>query len=222
VPHINPALAPALCTWYRQVYTCCFLLTRHEGSAKQTAMQTFLHLGAEKECFPSLRKAELALFGWLLHNCEDFYYRKLRRIPRQQTLASQLTFPLHADLYALLRQSLPQRIAFALHHVLGCTTEEAAMLMKKPLAVVNALLAGQESSAASMLTALNQLPLTIEDREQMHDDLHLRFTERSVGVENKLRDIRSRFQRFVVILAVAVLILFAFSIYYATKHANGS
>ena len=219
VSHVNSSFAPAFDAWYPQVYTCCFLLTRHEGAARQVAMQIFLHLGAAKESFASPRAAELALFGWLLHNCEDFYYRKLRRLPRRSTLAEQLSFPPGDNLYALLRQPLPRRTAFALHHCLGCTLEESAALMKKSPKAVAALF--DEPSATEMLSELCKLPLTTEDKEQMESDIYLRFSERSVGVENKLRDIRTLFQRLAVVLAVLVLGLFVFSVYYATKYAGG-
>jgi len=219
MPHVNPFLDSTFDLFYEHIYTCCFLFTRHEAAARQVAMQTFLHLGAEKEAFTSPRAAELALFRWLLHNCEDFYYRKLRRLPRRRKLAAQLSFPLSDTLYALLRQSLPRRTAFALHHCLGCTLEETAVLMKKTPAAVTALL--PQSAAADMCAALRTLPIAAGDKAQMSDEIYLRFTERSVGAENKLRNLRTFFGRLVIVLAALVLCLFAYSIYYATKYAGG-
>ena len=215
--HINQALAAAFADRYEQIYTCSFLLTRNEVAAKNATMQTFLHLGAEKQVFPSPRTAELALFGWLLHNCEDFYYRKLRRLPSRRSLAA--SFPVSDRLYAFLRRPLPQRTAFALRHVLGCTLEESAALIKKSPAAVTALL--PEGPADELLADLCKLSVTAEDKEQLESDLYLRFSERSVGVENKLLHIRSVFQRAAVVLAVLVLGLFAYAVYFAGSFAVG-
>ena len=214
---INPALDAAFAARYEQVYTCAFLLTRNEPAARATTLQTFLHLGAEKQEFPTERAAELALFGWLLHNCEDFYYRKLRRLPSKNAVA--VSFPVSDELFGLLRQPLPRRTTFALHHVLGCTAEETASLMKKSPKAVAAFL--PQGSSDRLLADLQKLPLSAEGKEQMESDLYLRFTERSVGVENALLQARWVFQRAAVVLAVLVLGLFAYAIYFATSFANG-
>ena len=53
--------------------------------------------------------------------------------------------------------------------------------------------------------------------QRLSDRVYERFAERSVGVENAIHAVRQGFDRVAPFLALAVLALFAFSIWYVGR-----
>ena len=56
-----------------------------------------------------------------------------------------------------------------------------------------------------------------DDVQRLSDRVYERFAERSVGVENAIHAVRQGFDRVAPFLALAVLALFAFSIWYVGR-----
>ena len=56
-----------------------------------------------------------------------------------------------------------------------------------------------------------------EDVQALCDRVYERFAERSVGVENAIHAVRQGFDRIAPLLALAVLALFAFSVWYVGR-----
>lgn len=61
-----------------------------------------------------------------------------------------------------------------------------------------------------------------QEREELSDRVYLRFSERSVGFENRWHALRLRFDRMVPYIALFILALFlAAALYTASRTASG-
>jgi hypothetical protein len=56
-----------------------------------------------------------------------------------------------------------------------------------------------------------------ETADQISDELYLRFEERSVGLENRLRSIRLFMDHAILWIALGILILFAAAVFYTAR-----
>ena len=74
--------------------------------------------------------------------------------------------------------------------------------------------------AASAREAVSSIVFAEDDADAMNDEIYARFEERSVGVENKIHDIRIRFDQIAPYLALAVLAIFAVAVYVSFKMAG--
>lgn len=86
-----------------------------------------------------------------------------------------------------------QKEAYYLSHVRGFTTEET----------------GGHGSLIELIQPDDEI------KARLHDDIYFRFEERSVSVENKLRDLRLWFDRHIFLLAVVIVIFFVLCAYFA-------
>ena len=201
--------------WAAQTGALCYLLCRHKPDSLDVAFQSLLRLGGAKDREIGESDARMLLFKSAVRLCDDYYLKKMRRLPSRKNLNMQdLPFEMTDSLYALLRLPFKKRAALALSRF-GFSAEEIAdILHVKPQAAA-ALIA--DPGIPGWEAALDSILLTEDELYVMSDRIVERFSERSVGVENAIHDARNRFDRLAPILALCVLVFFAVAIWYVKR-----
>ena len=175
-----------------------FLLSRERAAAEELAFQALLRLAAKKEDDPA--EDRLFLFSQAVRLSADWFGRKMRGQPRGE----DLPFAAPAALGALLRGPFSRRAAAALA-ASGFTREEIRRIAGKAADV--ALSPAELGAAAAVRFPEDSLAL-------LSDRVYERFSERSVAVENRIHEARIRFDRAAPWLALAVLLFFAFCLWF--------
>lgn len=203
--------------WQRAVYSFCLLLVQTPGDARQAVFQTFLYLGARGELLaPEEERAQV--FAYALRSCEDYFYRKGRRPIRRRELEGALAFPVEDGLWHLIRRPLKEKAAFYLVACLGCPAEEAGRALGESAGRVEKLAKGDGAyEREALVQAVSGIAPDPEWAEGLLDELYFRFEERSVGVENRLRDLRLNVDRAVPWVALAVILLCVAAVLYTAS-----
>lgn len=201
--------------WHEQIGALCFVLTRSRRGADYAAFQAFLRLGGAKNAEIGEPEARLLLFGSAVRLCDDFYLKKLRRKPRRSDLqAMDLPFPVTDSLTALLSLGFARRAALALAHFGFSREEIAGLLRRSPRAAGNLLAA---PGIPGWEEALDALRMGEDEAAALSDRIYERFAVRTVSVENAIHDARNAFDRLAPLLALGVLALFAFAVWYVSR-----
>lgn len=199
-------------SWHQPLWRLCFLITRGRAPADELAFQAFLRLGAAKDPHIGQAQARMLLFERAAYLGADYFSHKPHRLPKLDTIRNQqLCFPVTDGLYALMKLPLPRRCALCLSAE-GFTPEEIASLLHVRPARAQRLCA--EPDIPNWREELRSVTHTQEDAQALSDRIYQRFAERSVGVENAIHAVRQGFDRIAPFLALAVLALFAFSVWY--------
>jgi len=202
-------------TWSAQIGALCCLLCRNRRDSLDVAFQSLLRLGGAKDCEIGESEARMLLFKSAVRLCDDYYLKKMRRLPsKKKLLAQNLPFEMTDSLYALLRLPFKKRAALALSHFGFSQSEISEILRVRPQTVVSLLAA---PAIPGWEAALDSLLLTEDEQLVMSDRILERFSERSVGVENAIHDARNLFDRAAPLMALGVLALFAFSVFYVNS-----
>lgn len=203
--------------WHREIGALCYLLCRDRAGANDVAFQTFLRLGGAKDPEIVESDARKLLYNSAVRLCDDYYLKKMHRMPSRRKLESQpLPFPVTDTLYALLRLPFKRRAALALAQF-GFSQDELAELLGVNKASAARLTA--EPGIEGWKEALESMKLTEDEALMMSDRIYTRFAERSVGVENAIHDARNAFDRALPYLAAAVLAVFAIAVWYVKRGA---
>ena len=212
---VNQELDRMLEQWYPDVYRFCFLMSCQAQAAEEIAFQTFLYAGSEPE-FEGIQPEEEAfhLFRRAAQTCEDYYLRRMRRMPSRSRLQESVSFPIGDALWELLRRPYRQKAVLFLHYNMGFSAGQIFDLLKSRTVKPERLL-GSLPPLAPELTA-SIIP-DEETLEQVSDELYLRFEERNVRLENRLRNLRYVMDRAVVWIALLILILFAAAAVYTSN-----
>ena len=222
--------------WNQDVYRLCFAMTENAKDACNLTFKNFLRLGAAKDPQMKEKDAKFLLFSSGFTLCVDYFGRKMRHRPDRKALdAMNLPFPITDNLCALLKH--PLKLRGTLLNVF------MTLICAYPLARRGALclaqsgfsedeiakIAGRSAAqfacastpeAASAREAVSSIVFAEDDADAMNDEIYARFEERSVGVENKIHDIRIRFDQIAPYLALAVLAIFAVAVYVSFKMAG--
>ena len=200
--------------WGAQVGALCFLLCRDKNGADYAAFQSFLRLGGTKNKDIPENEARMLLFKSAVRLSDDFYLKKMRRMPRpEQLLGMGLHFPVTTPLYTLLCQNFYRRAALALTHF-GFTKKEISDITGRTVQGVEKLLADQpEGWEAALDSMLPDEDMLID----LNDRIYERFSVRTVSVENVLHDLRNGFDRIAPYLAAVVFALCAYAVWYVKK-----
>ena len=186
-----------------------FLLSREKGAAEELAFQSLLRLAARPEA--DAGDDRLFLFSTALRLCEDWFSRKLRKKPRPETLRqAALPFVVTEDLIALLGRPFACRAAAALSASGFGADEIRRIAGPRAAREAEKLSPGALQVASSVCWGEGQL-------SQLSDRVYDRFSERSVGVENAIHEARIRFDRAAPYLALAVLLFFAFCVWFSAR-----
>ena len=196
---------PAVKSQAEHVWRLCLLLVRDRTAAEELCFQSFLRLAARKE--KDRRNDTVILYASACRLCEDWYDRKLRKTRGEARLLQTFQCEKSEPLYALARAGLADRIAAGLR-LAGLTEAEMRQVRGRGI---------PERAARINEEALEQLKTcqpSADYEERLSDRIHDRFSERSVGVENAIHEIRIRFNRALPVLALLILLLFAFSVWF--------
>jgi len=203
--------------WSAQIGALCTLLCRNRRDSLDVAFQSLLRLGGAKNSEIEESEARMLLFSSAVRLCDDYYLKKMRRMPSRKRLAAQaLPFEMTDSLYALLRLPFKKRAALALSRFGFSESEISEILRVRPQAAASLI---ADPAIPGWKDALDSLLLTEDEQYVMSDRITERFAERSVGVENAIHDARNLFDRVVPWLALAVLALFAFSVWFVSRGA---
>ena len=198
--------------WSAQTGALCYLLCRNRHDSLDVAFQSLLRLGGAKDHEIGENDARMLLFKSAVRLSDDYYLKKMRRLlPRKKLNAQDLPFEMTDTLYALLKLPFKKRAALVLSHF-GFSASEIAEIADVRPQSVPALLA--DPSIPGWQKAVDSVLLTEDEQYVMNDRIVERFAERSVGVENAIHDARNLFDRIVPWLALGVLALFAFAVWF--------
>lgn len=201
--------------WRGEAGALCYLLTRNRADMQHVLFQSFLRLGAAKDPEIGEDDARALLFASVVRLSRDYFVQKMRKFPSRKRFGAQsLPFPATDALYALLRLPFNRRAALALAQF-GFAPADIARALGVSERRVAALT--QPPSIPGWQEAIASVALTEDEALLLNDRIYERFAERSVGVENAIHDLRSAFDRVAPYLALAVLALFAFSVWYVSR-----
>lgn len=199
--------------WHDSAYRLCLILCRNPRHALNLTFQAFLRLGAAKNAEIGEEEAKFLLFSSCVRLCDDYYLKKMRRRIKRDAWQGAVSFPVSDALMKMLDLPFSQRAALCLS-LEGFTAEDIARMLhgcgrRAPHKPIAPLPGWQE--------ALEAVCLSPEEADALSDRIYARFSERSVALENSLHALRSRFDRAAPLLALAVLALFAFAIWYTGR-----
>ena len=201
--------------WHREIGALCYILCRDRAGSRDVAFQTFLRLGGAKDSEIGEEDAKFLLYNSAVRLCDDYYLKKMHRMPGRKTLEAQdLPFPVTDALYALMRLPFRRRAALALMQF-GFSQDELAKVLGVRASSVQRLTS--DPGIPDWQSALESTKLTEDEALGMSDRIYPRFAERSVGVENAIHDARNAFDRALPFLAAAVLFICALAIWYVKR-----
>lgn len=198
--------------FFAPLWRFCFLTTGDKAAAQDLTFRAFLCLGAAKDEEAEKLGARRILFSAAVTLVEDYYLKKMRRMPkRERLMEAELPFELTDGVWNFLCLPLERRFVLLLSDV-GCSEAESAAIMRKSERFVRAQL--DKAPQGDWRTEISVvLPADGAD-DVMNDKIYMRFAERSVAVENKIHGIRYAFNRAAPWLAAGILLIFAFAYWY--------
>ena len=202
-------------SWHQPLWRLCFIITRGRAPADELAFQALLRLGAAKDPHIGEQDARMLLFERAVYLGFDYFGHRPHRLPKIETIKNgRLIFPVTDSLYALMKLPLARRCALCLLAE-GFTQEEIAAALRVRPAKAARLCA--DPGIPHWREDLLAVAMPEEDVQALCDRVYERFAERSVGVENAIHAVRQGFDRIAPLLALAVLALFAFSVWYVGR-----
>ena len=205
---VYSGLDPVLRDQAENVWHLCLLMVLDRAAAGELCFQSFLRLGARR---PEDRRGDtVLLYASACDLCRDWFSRKLRKRKSAKVLRALFACDPGDPLEALLRGSVADRTAAGLR-LAGLSEEEirtvgGSRILKR---------ASRVSEEA--LSQLRSVSPPADFAEQLSDRIYDRFSERSVGFENRLHAIRMRFAWAAPWLALLVLLFFGFCIWYVQR-----
>ena len=200
------------------VWRLCYVGTGSAKAAADLCFRSFLILGASapKE---GEEPAAFAHTTVLSAACELVLHDRTQkpRLPAtaKRLLKQTLPFPLSeaeaAALASLMRLPLERKLALLLREESFTATQAAAALRIPRAMAERAMKAPLPAGTATLLERIHD---TAEAADTMNGNIWQRFSERSVGFENKVHSARRRFDRVAPWLALAVLALFIAAYFY--------
>ncbi|MDT3844270.1 MAG: hypothetical protein LIV11_06815 [Bacillota bacterium] len=188
---------------YAKLYKYAFVESCHDISAKDITFQSLLYsVDPERSDRSVWQNAHSVL--------NDFFLRSLRRRRSRDEIAAGVTFPIRDELWNFLERPTPEKEALFLMAEAGLTKKEAADIMAVHVSRLPDLSQEERSRISSLLSVI--VPDGASE-EEAADRVLLRFTERSVGFENRLRDLRLFFDRHILWLAAAIALFCAAAAY---------
>lgn len=212
---VNERLEWLIDLYYPDVYRLCFLLSCHGISADEIVFQTFLDLGSRRDPYPDSEATTADVYSCAMKTCDDFFLRRLRRRQSREQVQQSVAFPITDPLWQFLKLPVPQKTALFLCHHAGLSTDAVSQILHMTPRRLTSLLQGAKLPDRE-ISAIAPDPGTAA---QITDELFLRFEERSVGFENRLREIRLRMDRSIGWIALAILLVFAAAALYTAQFA---
>lgn len=195
---------------YEAAYRLAFLLCRHPDAARQVLFQAMLALAAAESKTPEQDENEL--YKAVLAECEGYYLKKPHRLKKREQLQKLVPFPITDALWQAMKAPMKQKTAVFLRDAAGFAPARIARVMRLREAGVEKLLSGSTPD-------LRCVKDIAADRAAgtMPDDIHLRFVERSVAFELKLRRFKRRMDKIVPYIAAAIIVFCIAAILYTAN-----
>ena len=201
--------------WHSEIGALCYILCRNRADSRDVAFQTFLRLGGAKDPDIGQKEARFLLYNSAVRLCDDYYLKKMHRMPGRKKLEAQdLPFAVTDALYALMRLPFRRRAALALTQF-GFSQDELAEILGVRAGAVQKLT--EDPGIEGWQDALESVKLTEDEALEMNDRIYTRFAERSVGVENAIHDARNAFDRALPYLAATVFFISALAVWYVKR-----
>ena len=205
---VYSGLDPVLREHAESVWRLCLLLVRDRAAAGELCFQSFLRLGARR---PEDRRSDtVLLYASACRLCRDWFSRKLRKRKSAEALRALFGCEPGDPLDALLRKSLADRTAAGLR-LAGLSEEEIRAVGGNRVQKRASRVSGEA------LSRLRSVSPPADFADQLSDRIYDRFSERSVGFENRLHAIRMRFAGAAPWLALLVLLFFGFCVWYVQR-----
>lgn len=202
--------------WYPDIYRFCFLLSCHGDAAREITFQVFLYAGADKAFPAEADQASVKLFSYAARTCEDYYLRSMRRRPSPSALRDSVCFPVSDALRDFLKLPQKQKAALFLHANLGFSSEQISRILNIRPSQAGRLLTSSPSHLSLPPDEASVIIPDYETSSQISDDLYMRFEERNVELENRLRNIRLSMDRAILWIALGILGIFAAAAFYTS------
>ena len=169
---------------YAKLYKYAFIESCHDISAKDITFQALLYsVDPDRGDRSVWQNAHSVL--------NDFFLRSLRRRRSRDEITAGVTFPISDGLWDFLEKPDQEKEAVFLMAEVGLTKKEAADIMAVHVSRLPDLSQEERSRISSLFSVI--VPDGASE-EEAADRVLLRFTERSVGFENRLRDLRLFFE----------------------------
>ena len=206
---IHPSFEPVLQTEADALWRLCFLLTRSPEAAETLCFEALLRLAAAPDS--SALESRAQLYAAACRLCGDWYIRKPRRRAKETALQeADLPFALTPGVRAALDAPYARRCALGLLGA-GFSAPDIRNLAGGAAAREAERLSPE---AAAPLEAVRPSP---DLAQQLSDLVYDRFSERNVPLENRLHAIHAGFERAAPWLALAVLLFFAFCVWFVGR-----
>lgn len=212
---------------FPDVYRLCFLLTGEPSAAWQTAFQTFLYMGTQQEPFPEEDDEQNVLWSWCVRTCTDYYYRKIRRRKRRDRFEQDVPFSVSDNLWSLLGMPFRKKAVIFFTDYLGFTPERTEYILsgraanQKSKHVVSPSESTKQTPTGQQHEAWREAAASIctapDGASQLLGEIYLRFEERNVPLENKLRNLRYWWDHAVIWIAAAIVLLFVAAAWYTAQ-----
>ena len=196
-------------------YRFCLLLTAQPRKAEQAAFQSFLYL-AETGGALSAAEERRRLYRALFRASEDAWYRKSSAPLKKEAFAELTGAAPSGALWRLMKRPLRRKAAAFLVYGARFSAEDAAAVLGIRRERVEKWLAA-DRGAQEAVAALGAFAPPDAWEEQLADNVLMRWQERNVPFENALLRFRSTADRLVPYLALAVLLLCAAAVWYASR-----
>ncbi|HPJ01721.1 MAG TPA: hypothetical protein PKU80_02645 [Candidatus Limiplasma sp.] len=195
---------------YEAAYRFAFLLCRHPDAASAVVFQAMLASAASDASSP--QEDETILFAALLAECEGYYLKKPHRLQKREKLQKLTPFPISDPLWQALKAPLREKAVISLHDIAHFEPARIARIIHMKEEAVRKLIAAQTLDVSCV-----QDIAPSQSARAMLDDIHLRFAERSVAFEQKLRRFKRRLDKLVPYIAAAVILLCIAAILYTAN-----
>ncbi len=197
--------------YYLDAYRLAFLICKNLNAARSIVFQALLTLAAAAPATP--QKDRALFFTAVLDECDRYYLRKPHRAPKRKQLQLHTPFPLTDALWLALKKPYLQKAAVYLRDTLQYTPREiAGMLHVREKTAERALRAPQID-----LGCADAITLEDSQAQELLDSVYMRFAERNVPFELKLRRLKRRLDHIVLYVAAAIILLCVAAVIYTAN-----
>ncbi len=191
------------------LWRLCAGMTRGDPAAEELTFQSLLRLAARDS--RDQREDGIVLLSSGFRLCEDWYYRKSHRRPKDAVLRSRaarlgLAEEQTETFLRYTRLSLRSRAACALY-ASGLSREEIARVLGR------GALRHLDRLPDGVTGCLRSMTPTEDALSQLSDRVYTHFETRTVSLENRLHALHAGLDRAAPYLALGVLALFALALW---------
>jgi len=196
---------------YEAAYRLAFILCRNPGAARTAVFQALIALAASAPT--SSRNDQKRLMQAVVTECKAYYSKKKHRAPTRERLQPYVPFRISDSLWQAMKRPFSLKAAVFLHDILEYTPCETAEVLH-----TNEKTVGKALRANSLdLRCVGEIIMEDAKAQALLDDVYLRFTERNVPFELKLRKLKRRVDAIVPYIALAIILFCVAAVIYTAN-----